>query len=81
MSKKKLHYGVRLTVDQLRYLKTVGKPSEWIRAAVGRGIDDAEALGSPAATAAKEGEIDRAPALLRMARSFPEQICGQLATR
>jgi len=34
MSKKKLHYGVRLTVDQLRYLKTVGKPSEWIRAAV-----------------------------------------------
>jgi len=34
MSKKKLHYGVRLRVDQLRYLKTVGKPSEWIRDAV-----------------------------------------------
>jgi len=34
MSKRKLHYGVRLTVDQLKYLKTVGKPSEWIREAV-----------------------------------------------
>jgi len=34
MSKRKLHYGVRLTSDQLRYLKTVGKPSEWIREAV-----------------------------------------------
>jgi len=34
MSKRKLHYGVRLTADQLRYLKTVGKPSEWIREAV-----------------------------------------------
>ena len=34
MSKKKLHYGVRLTVDQLKYLRTVGKPSEWIRTAV-----------------------------------------------
>jgi hypothetical protein len=34
LSKKKLHYGVRLTVDQLKYLKTVGKPSEWIRDAV-----------------------------------------------
>jgi hypothetical protein len=34
MSKKKLHYGVRLRTDQLRYLKTVGKPSEWIREAV-----------------------------------------------
>jgi hypothetical protein len=34
MSKRKLHYGVRLTADQLKYLKTVGKPSEWIREAV-----------------------------------------------
>jgi hypothetical protein len=34
MSKRKLLYGVRLTVDQLKYLKTVGKPSEWIRQAV-----------------------------------------------
>jgi len=34
MSKRKLHYGVRLTTDQLKYLKTVGKPSEWIRQAV-----------------------------------------------
>jgi hypothetical protein len=34
MSKRKLHYGVRLTTDQLRYLRTVGKPSEWIREAV-----------------------------------------------
>jgi hypothetical protein len=34
MSKRKLHYGVRLTADQLKYLRTVGKPSEWIREAV-----------------------------------------------
>ncbi len=34
MSKKKLHYGVRLRTDQLKYLKTVSKPSEWIREAV-----------------------------------------------
>ncbi len=34
MSKKKLHYGVRLTTEQLKYLKTVNKPSEWIREAV-----------------------------------------------
>ena len=34
MNKRKLHYGVRLTVDQLKYLKTIGKPSEWIRQAV-----------------------------------------------
>ena len=34
MSEKKLHYGVRLRTDQLKYLKTVGKPSEWIREAV-----------------------------------------------
>lgn len=34
MSKKKLHYGVRLSVDQLKYLKNVQKPSEWIRKAI-----------------------------------------------
>lgn len=34
MSKRKLHYGVRLTADQLKYLKTVDNPSEWIREAV-----------------------------------------------
>lgn len=34
MSKRKLHYGVRLTTDQLKYLRTVSKPSEWIREAV-----------------------------------------------
>ena len=34
MSKRKLHYGVRLTADQLQYLRTVKKPSEWIRNAV-----------------------------------------------
>jgi hypothetical protein len=34
LSKRKLHYGIRLTADQLKYLKTVGKPSEWIREAV-----------------------------------------------
>ena len=34
MSKRKLHYGVRLTTDQLKHLKTVSKPSEWIRQAV-----------------------------------------------
>lgn len=34
MSEKKLHYGVRLRVDQLKYLKEVKNPSEWIRKAV-----------------------------------------------
>ncbi|MDH5713148.1 MAG: hypothetical protein OEY83_04330 [Candidatus Bathyarchaeota archaeon] len=34
MSKKKLHYGVRLRVDQLKYLKDVQNPSQWIRNAV-----------------------------------------------
>jgi len=34
MSKKKLHYGVRLRVDQLKFLKDVQNPSEWIRNAV-----------------------------------------------
>jgi len=31
---RKLHYGVRLRTDQLKYLKNVSKPSEWIRDAV-----------------------------------------------
>lgn len=30
----KLHYGVRLRIDQIKYLKTVEKPSEWIREAI-----------------------------------------------
>ena len=34
MSKKKLHYGVRLRSDQLRYLKEVDNPSEWVRKAI-----------------------------------------------
>jgi len=34
VSEKKLHYGVRLRVDQLKYLKKVQNPSEWIRKAV-----------------------------------------------
>jgi len=34
MSEKKLHYGVRLRTDQLKYLRTVGKPAEWRREAV-----------------------------------------------
>lgn len=34
MSEKKLHYGVRLRTDQLKYLKNVSNPSEWIRNAV-----------------------------------------------
>jgi hypothetical protein len=34
MSGKKLHYGVRLRTDQLKYLKNVPNPSEWIRNAV-----------------------------------------------
>jgi len=34
MSKKKLHYGVRLRTDQLKYLKDIPNPSEWIRNAV-----------------------------------------------
>ena len=34
MSQKKLHYGVRLRTDQLKYLKNVQNPSEWIRNAV-----------------------------------------------
>jgi len=34
MGEKKLHYGVRLRTDQLKYLKTVAKPSEWIRQAI-----------------------------------------------
>ena len=34
MSQRKLHYGVRLRTDQLKYLKNVSNPSEWIRNAV-----------------------------------------------
>ena len=34
MSKKKLHYGVRLRRDQLKYLKDVQNPSEWVRKAI-----------------------------------------------
>ena len=34
MSKKKLHYGVRLRRDQLKYLKEVQNPSEWVRKAI-----------------------------------------------
>jgi len=34
MSKKKLHYGVRLRKDQLKYLKEVENPSDWVRKAI-----------------------------------------------
>jgi hypothetical protein len=34
MSKKKLHYGVRLRRDQLKYLKKVENASEWVRKAI-----------------------------------------------
>ncbi|MDH5460691.1 MAG: hypothetical protein OEZ29_07270 [Candidatus Bathyarchaeota archaeon] len=34
MSDKKLHYGVRLRRDQLKYLKRVENPSEWVRKAI-----------------------------------------------
>jgi len=34
MSKKKIHYGVRLRADQLRYLEEVQNPSEWVRKAI-----------------------------------------------
>ena len=34
MSKKKLHYGVRLRADQLKYLGEVQNPSEWVRKAI-----------------------------------------------
>jgi len=34
MPDKKIHYGVRLRADQLKYLKEVGNPSEWIRIAI-----------------------------------------------
>lgn len=33
-NRPKLHYGVRLRVDQLKYLKEVQNPSEWIRKAI-----------------------------------------------
>jgi len=34
MSDKKVHYGVRLRIDQTRYLNEVANPSEWIREAI-----------------------------------------------
>jgi hypothetical protein len=34
MSKKKLHYGVRLRVDQLKYLERISNRSEWVRKAI-----------------------------------------------
>jgi len=34
MSERKLHYGVRLRIDQLKYLERVQNPSEWIRKAI-----------------------------------------------
>jgi len=34
VSRKKLHYAVRLTADQLKYLKEVDNPSEWVRKAI-----------------------------------------------
>ena len=34
MSPIKLHYGVRLRPDQLKYLKTLPHSSEWVREAI-----------------------------------------------
>jgi len=34
MADKKIHYGIRLRADQLKYLREVGNPSEWIRDAI-----------------------------------------------
>jgi hypothetical protein len=34
MSEKKVHYGVRLRIDQMKYLDEVANPSEWIREAI-----------------------------------------------
>ena len=34
MSDRKLHYAVRLRIDQLKYLKNVQNRSEWIRKAI-----------------------------------------------
>ena len=34
MPNKKVHYGVRLRIDQLKYLKEVNNPSQWIREAI-----------------------------------------------
>jgi len=34
MPDKKVHYGVRLRIDQLKYLKEVSNPSDWIREAI-----------------------------------------------
>jgi hypothetical protein len=32
--KKKIHYGVRLRRDQLKYLKRVANASQWVRDAI-----------------------------------------------
>jgi len=34
LSKKKIHYGVRLRIEQTLYLKDVPNASEWIREAI-----------------------------------------------
>jgi len=34
LSKKKIHYGIRLRIDQALYLRDVSNASEWIREAV-----------------------------------------------
>ena len=34
MSKKKIHYGVRLRIEQALYLRDVSNASEWIREAI-----------------------------------------------
>jgi len=34
LSKKKIHYGVRLRIDQALYLRDVSNASEWIRDAI-----------------------------------------------
>jgi len=34
MSDKKIHYGIRLRIEQTKYLKEVVNPSEWIREAI-----------------------------------------------
>jgi hypothetical protein len=47
MSNKKLHYGVRLRADQLKYLKNVSNPSEWIRNAVDEKLKREEKKHTP----------------------------------
>lgn len=31
---KKIHYGIRLRIDQTKYLREITNPSEWIREAI-----------------------------------------------